>query len=393
MNANREWRLIRALRARPPALARGLEGLSPLREALSEEATDRAARHRVFQAAIAQAEELWEAATAVGPASRPLPLFYSLSQVGRAICAAWLGGPNVVSEPGPVWERGVVWEPRGHGITASDAEGTALDATVQVSRWREPAFVMAAAATESPLFEGPVTLSRLWASLPAMPKHRAVIGDAPTPLTLLPAEIPTSNLRELMLRGLNPTHGYFLSVPANETDAILADYPTAAGHQQVAVREIVSGGSEVTRAARAAMRSSEPEAILSWPRDDGTLRTLSDIGDARPFAGQRSWAVRPRIGTGDGPPPSQLMTMWALLYGLSHLARYQPATWVGALDLDRAETAVPLGHGLDIALEEVPKLAHGALIGRDVMFRLAVEQAQARAETEGDGRPAPNDDE
>jgi hypothetical protein len=86
MNANRHWRLIRALRARPPMLARTVEGLSPLNELLSEEATDRVARHRVFQAAVTQAEELWDAATAVGRASRPLPLFYSLSQaVGRSV--------------------------------------------------------------------------------------------------------------------------------------------------------------------------------------------------------------------------------------------------------------------------------------------------------------------
>ena len=47
------------------------------------------ARLHVFQAALTQAEELWEAASAVGAASRPLPLFYCLSQAGRAICAAW----------------------------------------------------------------------------------------------------------------------------------------------------------------------------------------------------------------------------------------------------------------------------------------------------------------
>jgi hypothetical protein len=41
----------------------------------------------------------------------------------------------------------------------------------------------------------------------------------------------------------------------------------------------------------------------------------------------QEWSVRPKIGASDDPLPSQLMTMWALLYGLSHLARYQPAEW------------------------------------------------------------------
>jgi YaaC-like Protein len=243
---------------------------------------------------------------------------------------------------------------------------------------------MVAAATESPLFEGPVTLSRLWASLPGMPKHPAVIGDAPKPLTLLAAEVPTTDPRELMLRRLNPTRGYFLGVPAGETDAVLADYPTAAGYERVGTREDGLPASAVQAAALAAMRQ-EPEAILRWPSDGGGLRPLNEIGDAGRLMGERSWSVRPRIGTGDGPPPSQLTTMWALLYGLSHLARYQPAVWVGALDLDRAETAVHLGHGLDAALEEMPQLVHGALIGRDVLFRLALEEATARAEAEAEG--------
>ena len=46
------------------------------------------ARRQVFQSALAQAEELWDAAAVVGAASRPLPLFYCVSQAGRAVCAA-----------------------------------------------------------------------------------------------------------------------------------------------------------------------------------------------------------------------------------------------------------------------------------------------------------------
>lgn len=42
-------------------------------------------RRRVYGAALAQFDELIAASAAVGPASRPLPLFYDLSQAGRAI--------------------------------------------------------------------------------------------------------------------------------------------------------------------------------------------------------------------------------------------------------------------------------------------------------------------
>jgi hypothetical protein len=57
------------------------------------------------------------------------------------------------------------------------------------------------------------------------------------------------------------------------------------------------------------------------------------------------------------------MTLWALLFCLSELARYYPDTWVGALDPDRSTAAVTLEHGLDIALERAPELIAGALHG------------------------------
>jgi hypothetical protein len=77
-------RLLRGTRASPPGMAAG----------------DVERRH-VYGAALQQAEDLFEAAAAVGPLARPLPLFYAVSQAGRAITAAWL-------------EDG--WQTKGHGI-------------------------------------------------------------------------------------------------------------------------------------------------------------------------------------------------------------------------------------------------------------------------------------
>lgn len=64
------WRRIRGLRAAPPLLA------------------EEGDRRRVFGAALQQSEELFEASAAAGVASKPVPLFYALSQAGRAIAAA-----------------------------------------------------------------------------------------------------------------------------------------------------------------------------------------------------------------------------------------------------------------------------------------------------------------
>lgn len=97
------------------------------------------------------------AASTSGYASRPLPLFYALSQAGRAIAAAWADDP---------------WVPTsGHGLKHELGE-SALRTTV----WPTPATkegridtfsCVAAAAGQGTLTKGErVELGALWASLP-----------------------------------------------------------------------------------------------------------------------------------------------------------------------------------------------------------------------------------
>jgi hypothetical protein len=106
--------------------------------------------------------------------------------------------------------------------------------------------------------------------------------------------------------------------------------------------------------------------ILRFPGDDGTNRAISEVGDHYDHGNdslKHFFAVRPRIGLGSQLPPSQLVTLWALLFGLSSLARYHPALWVQALDPDSSELAVPLEDGLDVALERAPALLYDAIKG------------------------------
>jgi YaaC-like Protein len=64
------WRGLRALRADLLQLA------------------GKGERRKVFSAALEQAEQLFRRAASLGYASRPLNLFYGLSQAGRALSAA-----------------------------------------------------------------------------------------------------------------------------------------------------------------------------------------------------------------------------------------------------------------------------------------------------------------
>jgi YaaC-like Protein len=65
----------------------------------------------MISASLEQFEELLDAARSVGPATRPLPLYYALSQAGRAIAAARRVHP---------------WRLRFHGLTLLDDSGVSL---------------------------------------------------------------------------------------------------------------------------------------------------------------------------------------------------------------------------------------------------------------------------
>ena len=72
--------LVRSTRAEPPGLA-----------------ADDPARRALFGAALQQFDELLTAAEVTGYASRPLPLFYALSQAGRAVAAAFAERPRITA--------------------------------------------------------------------------------------------------------------------------------------------------------------------------------------------------------------------------------------------------------------------------------------------------------
>src|SRR3954454_12434591 len=88
---------LRATRARPRGLAAS------------------GARRTTYGAALAQFDELMAAAVQASAASRPLPLFYALSQAGRAIAAALVADS---------------WRLRLHGLSCPDLDGDLLAVNV-----------------------------------------------------------------------------------------------------------------------------------------------------------------------------------------------------------------------------------------------------------------------
>ncbi len=129
-----------------------------------------------------------------------------------------------------------------------------------------------------------------------------------------------------------------------------ATYPAIHGIVQDGSRVHVFGGEQ---------------PVFKFGREDGTPRPLHEIGTLMPDAvssfGDR--VVRPKVGHDAVGPPSEYLTLYALLFCLSELARYYPDTWVLALDPDQSTAAVTLERGLDVALERAPQAIKAALQG------------------------------
>ena len=109
-------------------------------------------RKKTFRSALRQAEEFAEAAEVVTYATKPIQLFYALSQAGRALAAA--------RSPHP-------WTLRGHGLECRSEGANILRATVDPdSSTQAAAFQVVTAAARSPVFAGKAQIGALWSANP-----------------------------------------------------------------------------------------------------------------------------------------------------------------------------------------------------------------------------------
>src|SRR5207247_1125650 len=117
-------------------------------------------------------------AEATGPAARPLPLFYALSQGGRAIIAA-RGGQLA----------------RNHGLSVPDPPDDLLAAEVLPERtggW----FQTVSEALESPGLSSPVQLGALVASLPETDDDLLPGTRWPRPIAVWPNDGALAHIRD-----------------------------------------------------------------------------------------------------------------------------------------------------------------------------------------------------
>lgn len=336
------WQSIRILRAKPPGLVDG-------------------ERLGVFVSALEQSEQLFRAAESVGPAARPLPLFYALSQAGRAIAAARLV------------DR---WRLSGHGLSAlPSTESNILRRPIAAkakAEGRRDSFAGVAAATGSEAFNGTVELGRVWAAIP----------DFIEPMHQMP-DLDPEWRRPLRAFLVDESHGDGSINPLRQPLQLLLDGLTPGASDVVGLLDELKqypsagepggltgvGGYHPPGLIRTA---DDPQPIMTTLAPNGRLCPWfiwSQVGYWEGAACPALEEIAPVYRNGSrillpalaGRLLSPLMLWWVLLFGLSSVARYDPEVWVAALDVNISEQAVPIEAALDVALEALPELILDAL--------------------------------
>jgi hypothetical protein len=291
----------------------------------------------MFQSSMEQCEQFLAAASETGYATRPVQLFYALSQAGRAIVSA---SPRVGNQ---------AWRVSGHGLTAGTSAIAAADATVTAAKAGLFPAVASAMGAEALVPGEPAALRELWPLLPetvnvpltdgAMLPALLFFQDGwPESAAFARASVDwiPSQVRDLYGQDQAQVQGYPDSYPALRGSALRRSHPM--------------GGLE--------WRTEKHGMGLSVEWRDGTplaladAKTLEDLAVAR-YRSADDTLVTPVIGSmATGLHP--FLALWAVLLALSSLARYEPATWSKMIDIDQSAEANPIEHLLEEALDSVP---------------------------------------
>jgi YaaC-like Protein len=316
-------------------------------------------RGDVFDAGLEQCEQLLRGAASLGYASRPLNLFYGLSQAGRAITAAW-SPPQFGPENS--------WRLAGHGITAAPLD-LDLDAlTVHDSGKAPPdtstkplsSFPAVARTLGSASLQRSVKFVDLWAYLPEA-ADRPAPGDDDRwgPLRLEPGtqiDRPPGHLRVLGIW----SHNW-----PNEQLHAWAQQGMALNNRVAAALE-----AHYPDAPRPYVKGLQVPFETGWFGERGAVLFNVDLGEPTDTIGQQ-WFFDtmgtkyrgaqywfPAVG---GQRLHPLIVWWAVLYALSMLARYEPQRWADVIRVNTSRWAVPLEHLLNGALDALPEVIFAAL--------------------------------
>jgi hypothetical protein len=292
-------------------------------------------RRGAFSAAMQQFEELMGASAAVGPASRPITLYYAIVQAGLAVAAA---------------HKTDRWSFSQHGLKLQNPRAPIAD--ILVGPDGAGAFQIVAEATQSPPLRMPVTVAALWSSLPDFEFTKLPSSSAPIALGIYADDVEPGgpSVATVMVEDDNPGPEKFEQHLSDRLSA----YPGI-------------DGFTVVEGSYAEAREGRWNAQLRWDYEID----LNEIAPAYRYDGNHF--LRPSLDSQGNPAPARLMTWWAMLYTFSVLSRYHPREWATALNIDKSEVAALLEYGLELALDMVPELVRDALDGKPTLPAAPVE--------------------
>lgn len=296
-------------------------------------------RGLLYAAALRQFEDLLTSAEAAGHAGRPVPLFYALSQAGRAIIAAFGDTPRA----------------SGHGLRErrpDDAVDNLLDRQIARAPTKHgtDAFGAIAAAIGSPVFTGSASLGSIWAATPGASDLLLCDWNA----SWVPPLLGRLGVRDDHVGVSLYATGHEARRPIGLHEIKGPRYPRIPG---VATVEDSWGFGHLPGATHVATASWDPAGTPPEEELRGRLaRTRADLYED---------ALLLSSVNDDSDAMHPLMSWWALLFTLSILARYHPTPWVSSLDPDRSVLAVPLQALLDVAPDAVAALVWEAVFPSD----------------------------
>ncbi|MGW0703343.1 YaaC family protein [Streptomyces sp. NPDC002867] len=329
LGTDQAWERLRASRSNPPG-----------------KAADPGARRKTYAAALEQTGQMFRAAAVVDPATRPLQVFYGLSQAGRAIAAAAL---SLKSQD---------WRLESHGIKTTGFHLPFRDIEIRTDPpGTQGSFVRVSEALDSPVWgTDPIRLEDVWDLLPPNHDYPLSIRDRLTPLFTDERSVGDHEHSLLSV----PVCGIPDRVIDAGTREALADffaaYPAVAQHKSYVTTRALSLGPEAPP-EYSRYDHGGGELVVNWemPKGSATGAERREHLQAmtRRYAGACYFLPVLSPMKRELHP---LMAWWAVLYTLSMLARYQPATWVKLISVDDSPHAVPIERLLERAISHLPVL-------------------------------------
>ncbi|MEV5123583.1 YaaC family protein [Streptomyces decoyicus] len=333
LGTDQAWERLRASRSNPPG-----------------KAADPGARRKTYAAALEQTGQMFRAAAVVDPATRPLQVFYGLSQAGRAIAAAALS------------LKGQDWRLESHGIKTTGFHLPFPDIEIRTDPpGTQGSFVKVSEVLDSPVWgTDPLRLEDVWDLLPPNLRYPLTTRDRLTPLYVDEASV---GMHEHSLLS-----AYVCDIPDRVIDAgtrealadFLTSYPAVARHESY----VTTGAGPEAPPEYSRRDPGRGEMTINWQMPQGTGTGFDGLATGaerlaylpamtRSYAGDRYFLpVHPPMKRELHP----LMAWWAVLYALSMFARYQPAAWTKLINVDGSEHAVLIERLLERSISHLPVL-------------------------------------